>query len=708
MSVKESRFFNRELSWLAFNDRVLNKAADRELPLLEQLKFLAISASNLDEFFMVRVGGLQLLERAGDERQDISGLTAHQQLKRIHAVIAEMTHRQDECANRLLNQELSARGIVRTEFHADSQNQHQRKSLQRLERYFEETILSVMTPIMVESTEDFPRLRTLEIAVCLRLQPSPDAPDDARFAVIPLGDTLERFVTVPAETGYTYLLLEDVVGLFAQRFFPHEQVLECVPFRVTRNADLEFSEDMASDLLQEMTEIIYARQESHFCRVEISSAATHMVKEFLKGHLAVEDHQVIEFSGPLGLSDFMRLVGLQGFNELRSSSPPPQLSPDIDLRESLFETISERDVLLLHPYEAYDPVVKFIEDAADDPNVLSIKQTLYRTSRNSPIVRALKRAAESGKYVTAVVELKARFDESRNIDWAKHLERAGVHVIYGIKRYKVHAKVCLVTRREPSGVKRYMHLGTGNYNESTAKLYTDVSLFTSNPDFGVDVAHLFNAMTGQSQPQRFLKLAAAPFTLREKLIELIEVEKTLAEQGRPAFLRAKLNSLADPGLIEALYEASQAGVRIDLNIRGICCLRPAMAGLSDNIRVVSIIDQFLEHARIVHAHHDGEDQILISSADWMPRNLDRRVELLVPVVDPICRARVLEMLNAGLRDTAHAEQLLADLSYKAVQPEDGEPEFDSQEFLTERAKERMKASQQQLRNQLQPFEPVDS
>ncbi|MEX1095265.1 MAG: polyphosphate kinase 1 [Planctomycetales bacterium] len=523
------------------------------------------------------------------------------------------------------------------------------------------------------------------------------APGAPRFAVIAFGRSASRFVTLPSDGGYVYMLLEDVVAAFVERFFPGEPIVECVPFRITRNADLALREDQAADLLEEMEEVLDARKQGSCVRLEIADRVTTGTLAFLRETLGVEDRQIYPLPGPLDLAAFMQLTELKGFDDLKYEPWPPRPSPDIDPAAAMFDVIARRDVLLYHPYESFDPVVRWIDEAADDPDVLAIKQTLYRTSRNSPMVEALARAAEKGKHVTAIVELKARFDEARNIEWAKNLEQAGVQVIYGVKGLKTHAKICIVVRREPQGIRRYVHFGTGNYNEVTARLYTDASFITCNEDLGADAVNFFNAVTGYSQPQKFRKVEAAPIGLREKLIEMIESETDRKQHGQKARIEAKLNSLVDPGVIDALYAASQAGVKVRLNVRGICCLRPGVKGLSENIGVVSIIDRFLEHGRILYFHHGGDERVFLSSADWMPRNLDRRVELLVPIENPDCRDRLIHILRRNLQDTAKAWALQPDGSHERVKPKKGAKPFRSQEALYREVCDAVREAEQRQR-----------
>ncbi len=697
----ESRFFNRELSWLEFNQRVLEEARTAAIPLLERLKFLAITASNLDEFTMVRVGSLQLVQAEGETRPDPAGLTTTEQLQAIGARMHTFTAEQYECYLNDLEPALAQAGLrrVRSNELNDRQSQH-------VQTLFEQEIFPVLTPLAIalagvtdvaaeekpparkkatkkkatappaqapgitdmpvffpdSDVPSFPLLINQSLNLCVRLAPSAGS-EIARFAIVPFGRNRQRFITLPSESGFSFILLEEVVERFLSRLFPGEKVDECVPFRITRNADMELQEDQAFDLLSEMQEIVNARRQSACVRLEVADHASSLVREFLQTAVDVPDEWVFLNPGPLDLSAFFRLTDSQGFDALRYEAWPPKPAPQIDPAESIFAAIARRDILLYHPYESFDSVVRFIEEAADDPDVLAIKQTLYRTSAKSPIVAALKRAAQKGKYVTAIVELRARFDEQRNIEWARDLERADVQVIYGVKRLKTHAKICLVIRREPQGIQRYVHFGTGNYNEITSRIYSDASLMSCNEDLGADATAFFNTVTGYSQPQRFRQIEMAPIGLRDKLLEMIEAEIERKRHGQKAVIQAKLNALVDEQMIEALYAASQAGVKIRLNIRGICCLRPGVPGLSENITVTGVIDRFLEHSRVLYFYHGGDERLFISSADWMPRNLDRRVELLIPVEDAACRAKLMAILKVHFQDNVKARRLLPDGRY---------------------------------------------
>ena len=699
-------FLNRELSWLEFNQRVLDEAADPSVPPLDRLKFLAITASNLDEFFMVRVGGLQMLADENRAREDDvaagpprgvdpAGMTPEDQL----AAIADRCGRFVEDQYALLDEleeRLAEHGFARLAAGDLSEPQSA-----ALEHVFRDALDGVLTPVSVTGPEDFPLVETGAVCVLVRLAPAEKVEDEdedrrtvkaaanamaaggPRFAVIPCGRAVPRLLTLPAGDadhdpgevrtgqsrggdgrGFAFLPVEDAVAHLAGRFFARQTVEEAVAFRVTRNADLSVREDQAGDLLRQMRRVLEARRRGDCVRLELAADASAVSANFLTACLEADGRDVYRVDGPPGLGAFMAASGASGFDDLREPDWPPQPPPKLAPDEPTFETLAARDVLLYHPYDGYEPVVRMAEEAAADPDVLAIKQTLYRTSSDSRIVAALKAAARAGKSVAAVVELKARFDEARNIEWANDLERAGVQVIYGVRGLKTHAKMLLVVRREPGGVRRYCHFGTGNYNESTARIYSDASLMTADDALTADAVSFFNAITGYSQPQAFRELDAAPIGLRERVEELIDAEADRARQGLPAEIDAKMNSLVDPVIIQKLYDASRAGVRVRLNVRGICCLRPGVEGVSENVVVVSVIDRFLEHARAFRFRHGGDELVYLSSADWMPRNLDRRIELLVPVTDDRLKNRLTEILALYFKDNVKARELLPDGSWR--------------------------------------------
>lgn len=698
MLTTPPEFANRELSWLEFNQRVLDEACDPSVPLLEQLRFLAITASNLDEFFMVRVGSLLTSIRAGETGTDPSGMSPLEQINAISLRTQKMVADQHRVYLEQLEPHLAEAGIRRRR-----PTELNERQIEFVDTVFQEQIQAVLTPIAVHDPARFPLLfgRTVNVAVQLK---NDSESEPFRFAIIPFGRFDLRYITLPGSGGYEFILTEDAIALMSGRFFPGEEIVAVVPFRVTRNADLTVSDDDGADLLAEMEDVLDYRKDSFCTRLEVSNQVTRPILEFLKVLLRVGERDIYLVPGPVGLSDMMQLSNVSGFDQHLYPAWTPCESPFINPSESMFDTMKAQDVILFHPYESFDPVLRLLAEAAEDPDVVAIKQTLYRTSRNSPIVRSLVRAAENGKNVTAIVELKARFDEARNIEWARQLEYSGVQVIYGVRGLKTHAKACIVVRREPQGFQRYCHFGTGNYNEITSRFYTDISLLTCNRDLGNDAISWFNAVTGSSQIQQFSQIESAPIGLREKLLEMINVEKERAKNGDKGHIMGKLNSLADPIMITALYEASQEGVEIDLSIRGICCLKPGVPGLSERIRVSSIIDRFLEHTRVLYFHHGGDERVFISSADWMPRNLDRRVELLVPLLDPACKRRAINILKTCLRDNLKGRVLTSDGSFA---PPPGSPvkTHRSQLEFQHRAREAAENAFQRNRTTFVPVEP---
>lgn len=690
-------FTNRELSWLEFNERLLDQVRDTSLPLLERLKFLAISSSNLDEFFMVRVGGLQILSAERIQLPDPSGLSPDQQLDAISKRVHLMIMQQYDCYNNHIETSLEELKIKRVKPVNLTSEQHR-----YVETVFQNDIFPLLSPIAVTPPLNFPLLINKTLHIAVRLDSMQKRP---LFAIIPLGKHLSRFVTLPSDCGYQFMMMEDIINMFARAFFPGESVAECIPFRITRNADLDIREDLAFDLLAEMEAILDARKRSDCVRLEIGDGASQELYAFFQQALEVSQRDTYIVNGPLDLSSFMKITELNGYSELKFEHWQPQPSPLIKPGIKMFQILSKRDILLYHPYESFEPVVRFIEEASADPDVLTIKQILYRTSRKSPIVSALVHAAEKGKYVTVIVELKARFDEKRNIEWAKELEDAGVQVLYGVKGLKTHAKVCLIIKREPHGLARYIHFGTGNYNESTAHTYSDISYFTSDDILGADVSAFFNAITGYSQPVQFGKIESAPIGLRERIMDLIQNEIERKRQGQNAFIRAKMNSLADPIIIRALYKASQAGVKIELNIRGICCLQPGLAGISENISVTSIVDRYLEHSRIFHFHHGGDDSVFISTADWMPRNLDKRIELLIPILNPQAKDRCIEILDSCFADNINSWKLTSDNMYIRQRPSGKKKGIRCQEKLYQRACTMSQQAKKAHQSIFEPYQP---
>jgi len=695
-----ARFINRELSWLEFNQRVLEEAADPTVPLLEQINFLAIAAANLDEFFMVRVGGLKLVREAGITTPDPAGMRPTEQLAAIHCRAARMI---SDIAT-LYRHRIAPAMIAQAGLRAAAVSALAPAQRQTLETVFRDQIFPALTPTAVHPDFPFPLLNSLTLYLLVMLGPAPRK-RTPRFAFIPIPPRLPRFVPLPDEDGHqTFLLLEDVIATFAGAFFPGQAILQCTPIRATRNADVHVDETYAVDLAHAMRNVLRRRKTSGCVRLETAADASDELIDWLKSRLAIDDTDVFRIDAPLQIQDLRTFYDRDGLDHLRYPPWPPQQNLQLDPTRRMVDIITSGDVIHSLPYERFDPVVRLIEEAADDPDVLAIKQVLYRISPDSPIVEALRRAAVRGKAVTALIELKARFDEANNMEWAARLERNGVQVVYGIKDLKTHAKICMIVRREAEGVVRYLHFGTGNYNQQTATRYTDVGLFTRNDDLGVDASAFFNAVCGYSEPQPRLKLAQAPIDLRERLLELIQMEATRHEQGHKAGIVAKMNALVDPDVIEALYHASCAGVRIDLIVRGVCCLRPGVPGMSENIRVTSIVDRFLEHSRIFYFYHGGARQVFISSADWMPRNLSRRIELMVPVEDRKGRDRLIEMLNTCLADTCKGRRMLPDGTYARSEHPDPASRAQEKQYLA--ACRDVQALRQAKRTKFEPHLPM--
>lgn len=708
--LPKDRFINRELSWLEFNERVLDQAADAAIPLLERAKFLAITSSNLDEFVMVRVGSLKMQYQRNAMVRDPSGMTVAEQLQAVASRCRQIVDRQYKVLRGALEPQLSDADIR----HIDLNDCSDRCS-EAADHRFHNEVFAVLSPQAIFAERPFPLLQGLGVHLCVRIkaepkstmstddEPAKDDQPEWDFVVIPLGRTLTRLIPMPSDRGHAYVLLEELVTHYVDDFFPGREVAECIAFRITRNADVELREDSAADLMVGMEDVLESRRQSRPVRIEYTAGASDPMLAFLSEKMSLRSEDLFAIDGPLDLTYLFQLHGLEGFDALRDEPWPAQGTPDIDPAESMFTTIAAGDLLMVHPYERFDPVVRMIEEAAVDPDVLAIKQVLYRTSRNSPIVAALMRAAEHGKYVSVIVELKARFDEARNIEWAREMEQAGVQVIYGIRGLKTHAKVCIIVRRESQGIVRYLHFGTGNYNEVTANLYSDISLLTCNEELGIDATSFFNCVTGASQPQQLQHLSSAPITLRRRILDLIESETRRAQDGQRGEIVAKLNALVDTQIIDALYRASQQGVRVLLNIRGVCCLKPGVKGLSESIKVVSIVDRYLEHARIVSFRHGGDDELYISSADWMPRNLDRRVELLIPVDDVACRKKLQETLRTYFKDTTNTWVMQSTGAYIRMEP--GDERVRSQKVLYDRTVKAMKAIRQSRRTRFQTHEP---
>ncbi len=657
-------FLNRELSWLAFNQRVIEEASQATLPLHERIKFLAIASGNLDEFFMVRVAGIkQQLQGVAELPAD--GMFPSEQL----AAIAERTHRMVDELYRLWKSQihplLAANGLNLVS--RDTLTGEQKTAARS---FFQSSVFPALTPLAVDPGHPFPHLRnkSLNLALVVRRvdRRRKKEAGEASLAVVQVPSVLPRLVPLPSAVGATFLLLEELILMHAADLFPGYAVEQAATFRLTRNWDLDIDEEESQDLLASIQQELRRRDRGAVVRLEIDTTSS-TIEAQLTAALKLTPADVYRLNGPAQLQDLTAFTDVDARPENRVEPLVPATHPTIANAESMLQLIAQKDLLLHHPYESFDPVVRFLEEAADDPNVLAIKQTLYRTTGDSPVGRALMRASENGKQVAVLVELKARLDEANNIAWARRMEENGVHVVYGLIGLKTHCKVTLVVRREGSGIRRYVHLGTGNYNPATARGYTDLSLFTARPEIADDVTALFNLLTGYSTQPNWKRLAVAPVTLQSKVLELIERETNRAKKGEPARILAKVNALVDPLVIRALYAASQAGVEVDLLIRGICCLRPGVPGLSERIRVFSVVDRFLEHTRAFAFGVGNQADVFISSADWMPRNFHRRVEVMAPVEEASLKQRILdEVLGVGLKDNVKARQLMPDGTYALV------------------------------------------
>lgn len=685
--AKSSDFVNRELSWLLFNERILGEAKDKNIPLFERIKFLGITASNLDEFFMVRIASLKDMVHAGYTKADIAGMTPKEQLAKIIPATKEFMSSQYTTYNRSLLPLLESNGLHIVKKYEDLTEEQ----AQYVDRYFDKEVYPVLTPMAVDSSRPFPLIqnRTLNIGALIIDKKNKNLID---IATVQVPSVLPRVVRIPSEEAVTnIILLEEIIEKNLDKLFLNYEIVCAHPYRIMRNADLTIDEEDAADLLKEIQKQLKKRQWGEVIRLEVSDNMDKRLLKELKKQLVVEDEAVYKINGPLDLTFLSKVGGLDGFDKLRYPKYMPQPVQELNNEEDIFTQIRRKDILLHHPYDEFKPVIDFIRQAAKDPNVLAIKQTLYRVSGNSPIIAALAQAAENGKQVTVLVELKARFDEENNINWAKMLEKAGCHVIYGLVGLKTHSKIALVVRREEDGIRRYVHLGTGNYNDITAKIYTDMGLLTASDAIGEDATAVFNMLSGYSEPPAWNKLAVAPIWLKNKFLSLIEREAENAKAGKQARIIAKMNSLCDPKVMHALYDASRAGVKIELIVRGICCLKAGVSGLSENIKVRSIVGNFLEHARIFYFYNNGNPEVFMGSADWMPRNLDKRVEITFPVEDPDIKAKVIEILNIQLSDNLKAYILQPDGTYKK-QDLRGKEKIGAQAAFCKQAMERSKKS----------------
>lgn len=674
MSVdfKDPKYYeNRELSWMKFNDRILNEARDPKLPLLDRFKFLSITASNLDEFFMVRVASLVDMVHAGYKKRDICGMTAREQLDALRTVTHEFIDRQYSTLNRSLLPALAKEGIRIV----DSYENLSDEQLNYVDTYFKEKVFPVLTPLAVDASRPFPHIanKTLNIAALItpgkngsRLLKDAEKQGDISFATVAVPSVLPRLIALPAENDdeNDYILLEQIIEQNMDKLFLNYNVLCTYPYRVMRNADFELDEEETPDLMKEMEKQLKKRAWGEVIRLDVEENMDKRLLDILKENFKVTKESIYPIHGPMDLTVCMSIYGIDGYDGLREDEFTPQTQPRLIDCNDLFAEIRKKDLFFQHPYDSFDTIVDFIKQAAEDPKVLAIKQTLYRVSGHSPIIAALAKAAENGKQVTVLVELKARFDEEKNIGWAKMLEKAGCHVLYGLVGLKTHSKIALVVRDEEDGIRRYVHLGTGNYNDKTAKIYTDCGILTCNELIGEDATALFNMLSGYSEPAFWNKLLVSPIWLRDGFYRLIERETEHAKAGRNSRIVAKMNSLCDRNMIAKLYEASAAGVKINLIIRGICCLRTGIPGVSDNITVSSIVGTFLEHSRIFYFYNAGDEEVYMGSADWMPRNLDRRVEVVFPVEDPDLKEYAKHILEVQESDNLKAYYLQADGTYQ--------------------------------------------
>ena len=697
-----SSYINRELSWIEFNQRVLSEAQRQDKALLERLKFLAISASNMDEFFQVRVGGLSLLKATGSRKKDIAGLTPVQQLtavrKRIKTQISEQYS--------LLNDELLP-ALELSKIQVRSPKRLPKHIKEQVLRRFEKNIFPLLSPLALDEDDDAAKqasltlpAMTLIVACVMKSQKN-----ELRTVLIPVTEGIDRFIQVE-ELGIQYLIpTEDAIADFASSLFPSETVRAHTVFRITRNGDIAVQEEDAIDLAGEMEDVLSARKTSNTVRVEMSATGSRLLEKTVLSVAKASHDQVYRIAGPLCLSDFMQLAFISGYEELKAPCWEPQAATSIDFQNSIFDEISKRDILLYHPYHSFDPVIRLIEEASKDENVLAIKQVLYRTAKNSRVIDALIRAAENGKQVTVLVEIKARFDEARNLHRAEELQRAGVQIVYGVKGLKTHAKITLVLRKEAGSLKRYCHFGTGNYNETTARLYTDASILTADDKFGADASLIFNAITGRSKLISLNHLLPAPTHMKKRLLELIASEASRAKAGQKASITAKVNSLQDKDIIDALYKASKAGVKIKLNIRGICCLKTGTRNEAKNIEVISVIDYYLEHARIFQFYQGGDNLTFISSADWMTRNLEKRIELMIPVIDNDIKIQLTDILEAAFQDNQQAHRIMEDGSSQRIQAKAKSAPFRMQEYLQKKASKLAKARSYTRTTTFEPHKP---
>lgn len=703
--TKPEYYRNREESWISFDARVLSEARDKSIPLFERLKFLSITSSNLDEFFMIRVASLKDMVHAGYTKRDIAGMTASEQIEKILKNVHNLVNVQYSTYNRSILPALKLNGLEIISHH-EHLTPEQGKYV---DRYFHENIYPVLTPMAMDSSRPFPLIRNKTLNIGALISKKDSKKNAKEFATVQVPSVLPRFIELPmtSQGERSVILLEEIIERNIGALFLNYNVVCAHPYRIMRNADLTIDEDEAADLLKEIQKQLKKRQWGEVIRLEVEEGMDKQLLKILKKEFDIKGDDIFQINGPLDLTFLMKLYGIDGFEHLKIEKYVPQPVPALVDQSDLFAAIREKDILLHHPYMTFDPVVNLVKQAAKDPDVLAIKQTLYRVSGNSPIIAALAQAAENGKQVSVLVELKARFDEENNIVWAKMLEKAGCHVIYGLVGLKTHCKITLVVRKEDDGIRRYVHLGTGNYNDSTAKLYTDCGLLTCAEAIGEDATAVFNMLSGYSEPKHWNKLVLAPLWLRDRVAELIRRETEHARNGEEARIIAKMNSLCDKEIIALLYEASAAGVKIDLIIRGICCLKTGIPGVSENITVRSIVGNFLEHARILVFHNNGEREVYMGSADWMPRNLDKRVEIMFPVESEELKEELMHILQVQLEDNVKAHILQPDGSYEKIDKR-GKVLVCAQEYFCQEAKERVKKPADVVCDRrFIPEEPID-
>lgn len=711
MNFKDHQYYlNRELSWLAFNERVLEEAVDPNNPLLEKLKFLAITSSNLDEFFMIRVAGLKHQQENGIERRDIANMTPAEQLRHISERCQALVARQYGYLKQILAE------LEKEKLYFIRPEQASAAQMRWLKEYFRREVFSVVTPMAVNPSHPFPFLASKSLNLALLLEKNEKADDlddddiDVKTAIVPVPSVLPRIVALPEEPEEpgkkSFVLLEDVIRYFGQQLFVGYDILEARVFRLTRDADLDIDEEDIKDLVVEVERQLRKRQKGEAVRLEFEAGTSRFMQRFMVQSTNLEKGDLYEIDGPIDLTMYFGFCGIKGYDRLRYPEAHPRRPwSSIQMGDgNIFDMIRQKDMLIHLPYESFnDSVVKFVSAAAEDKDVLAIKQTLYRVSSDSPIIRALEKAAQNGKQVTVLMEVKARFDEANNILMARRLEKAGAHVIYGLVKLKTHSKCTLVIRREKDGIRRYVHVATGNYNASTAKLYTDLGLLTCSDTFGMDASAFFNLLSGYSDPPMWNSFLVAPLNLRERCVKFIDREIQFAKEGEPAHMIIKMNSLLDKEMIAKLYEASAAGVKIELIVRGICVLIPGIPGLSDHITVRSLVGRFLEHSRVFWFANGGREELYIGSADWMPRNLNDRVELMVPVEEPELMARLKKMLDIELADNQKAHVMQPDGTWtKTIAPDH---KICAQDIFQKTAEERDSGEKMTLKQKMEPYIP---